>query len=115
MKKWVRFLAKGERIKPVLETPVLLCLFSLFTLAISNGETEKATLRLAQTVPLAGVDGRIDHLAVDLKGNRLFVAALGNNTVEVIDLNAGKLAKSLTGFHEPQGVAFLPDSNRIVI
>src|SRR4051812_38164149 len=41
-----------------------------------------ATLRLAQTIPLPGVQGRIDHLAIDLPGERLFICALGNNTVE---------------------------------
>jgi hypothetical protein len=44
--------------------------------------------RLVQTIPLAGVQGRIDHLAVDLPRRRLFVCALGNNTVEVIPADA---------------------------
>src|SRR5216117_958293 len=44
----------------------------------------EGSLRLVQTIPLPGVAGRIDHLAVDLAGKRLFVAALGNNTVEVV-------------------------------
>src|SRR5207253_10934136 len=76
---------------------------------------ESLSLKLVQTIPLPNVEGRIDHLAVDVKGKRLFVAALGNNTVEVIDLKGGKLAKSLTGFHEPQGIAFLPDANRVIV
>src|SRR5437660_9963722 len=79
----------------------------------SEGKPEQ--LKLVQTIPLPNVEGRIDHLAVDVKGKRLFVAALGNNTVEVIDLKGGKLAKSLTGFHEPQGIAFLPDANRVIV
>jgi DNA-binding beta-propeller fold protein YncE len=61
------------------------------------------------------VDGRIDHLAVDLAGKRLFVAALGNNTVEVVDLAAGRRVRSLAGFDEPQGVAYLADANRLVV
>jgi chromate transporter len=48
--------------------------------------TDAPPLRLVQTIPLPGVQGRIDHLAVDVAGQRLFVAALGNNTVEVVDL-----------------------------
>ncbi len=72
-------------------------------------------LKLVQTIPLEGVEGRIDHLAVDVKGMRLFVAALGNNTLEIIDLRAGKRIHSIKGLHEPQGVAFLPDSNRIAV
>ena len=45
-----------------------------------------AGVREVGSVPLPGVEGRFDHFAVDLKGKRLFVAALGNDTVEVIDL-----------------------------
>src|SRR5262245_46266537 len=73
------------------------------------------SLQLTQTIQLAGVEGRIDHLAVDLAGQRLFVAALGNNTLEVVDLRAGRRTSSISGMQEPQGVAFLPDRNRIVV
>jgi hypothetical protein len=72
-------------------------------------------LKLVQTIALEGVEGRIDHLAVDVKGERVFVAALGNNSLEIIDLRAGKRIHSITGLHEPQGVAYLPDSNRIAV
>ncbi len=72
-------------------------------------------LRLVRTIPLPDVQGRIDHMAVDVKGNRLFVAALGNNSLEVIDLNAGKHSRSVKGFHEPQGVAYLPNLNRLAV
>src|SRR2546422_5417223 len=72
-------------------------------------------LKLAQTIALEGVEGRIDHLAVDVKGMRLFVAALGNNTLEVVDLRAGKRIHSIAGLKEPQGVAFMPDYNGIVV
>lgn len=76
---------------------------------------ESAPLRLVQTIPLPDVDGRIDHMAVDLKGQRLFVAALGNNTVEVLDLRAGKRVHSITGLREPQGVGFVPEFNKLFI
>ena len=58
-------------------------------------------LRLETTIELPDVQGRIDHLSVDVKGQRLFVSALGNNTVEVIDLKAGKRVKTITGLQEP--------------
>jgi DNA-binding beta-propeller fold protein YncE len=61
------------------------------------------------------VDGRIDHLAIDLAGQKLFVAALGNNTVEVVDVKNGGHVKSLSGFHEPQGIAAMPDAGLIAI
>src|SRR4051812_30231031 len=72
-------------------------------------------LRLVQTIVLAGVDGRIDHLAVDTSGHRLFVAALGNNTVEVVDLSKGSVANEIRGLKEPQGVAFLADDGLIAV
>jgi hypothetical protein len=45
-----------------------------------------APLRLEKTILLPDVQGRIDHLSLDVKNQRLFVAALGNNTVEVVDV-----------------------------
>ncbi len=75
-----------------------------------NLEAEEAgPLRLIQTIPLRNGEGRIDHMAVDLKGERLFIAALGNNTVEIVDLRAGKHMETITGLHEPQGVGFDPE------
>jgi len=72
-------------------------------------------LRLFQTIPMPGVAGRIDHLTVDLKRERLFVAALGNNTVEVLDLRAGKRIHSITGVQEPQGLIYLPELNKLFV
>ncbi|HWP48672.1 MAG TPA: hypothetical protein VNM22_16065 [Candidatus Limnocylindrales bacterium] len=72
-------------------------------------------LQLVQTIPLPHVEGRIDHLDVDLTGQRLFIAALGNNTLEILDLRAGKPAHSITGLYEPQGVTFIPEFNKIFV
>jgi DNA-binding beta-propeller fold protein YncE len=68
---------------------------------------DSARLELTQTIPLPKVEGRIDHLAFDAKGQKLLVAALGNNTVEVIDLAAGKVVHQISGPQEPQGVLSL--------
>jgi len=73
------------------------------------------SLRLVQTIPLPGVQGRIDHLAVDLPRWRLFVCALGNNTAEVIDLEKGARVHTITGLGAPQGAVYVPDLNRLVI
>jgi DNA-binding beta-propeller fold protein YncE len=75
----------------------------------------QAQLRLEAAIPLPGVEGRIDHLAADVPGKRLFVAALGNNTVEVIDVAAGRRLRALAGLHEPQGIAFAPDLGRLFV
>ena len=75
----------------------------------------QAPLVLVRTIELPAVEGRIDHLSVDLEQNRLFIAALGNNSVEVVDLSSGLLSKSITGFHEPQGIQFLSEQKAIVV
>lgn len=67
------------------------------------------------TIPMPGVKGRIDHLAADVAGHRLFVAALGNDTVEVLDTSRNRRVKSLSGFGEPQGVAYLPNERRLYV
>jgi DNA-binding beta-propeller fold protein YncE len=72
-------------------------------------------LTLVRSIDLPNVEGRIDHLAFDAAGQRLFVAALGNNTVEVLDLRAGMHVKSVSGFREPQGIAVLPDAKRVAV
>jgi len=76
---------------------------------------EEAALQLKQTIPLPGVQGRIDHLAIDTAGERLFVSALGNNTVEVIDLRKGERIHSITGLGAPQGIAYIPELNRLFV
>src|SRR5216117_3721650 len=76
---------------------------------------EPITLKLAKTIPLPGVKGRFDHFAIDAKGQRLFVAALGNNTLEVVDIAAGKHLKSITRLHKPTGVLYLSEQNQIAV
>jgi DNA-binding beta-propeller fold protein YncE len=74
-----------------------------------------ATLTLAQTIALGGVEGRIDHFAFDAAGDRLFLCALGNNTVEVLDLRKGQRFHSITGLGAPQGIAYIPELDRLFI
>ncbi|HLO18336.1 MAG TPA: hypothetical protein VK206_26120 [Anaerolineales bacterium] len=73
------------------------------------------TMRLIQTMPLQNVSGRIDHLSVDVKGQRLFVAALGNNTVEVLDLRTGKIIHSISALSEPQSALFIPALDKLYV
>ena len=72
-------------------------------------------LELVQTIPLSDVRGRIDHLAVDAERDRLFVAALGNDSVEVLDLRQGTRIARITGLHEPQGIGYAPNGNRLFV
>jgi DNA-binding beta-propeller fold protein YncE len=92
--------------------PILMC-FALLLGAQAQDTT--AFLTPAKSIPLEAVEGRIDHMAIDVAGQRLFVAALGNNTVEVVDLNAGKKIQSLSGFAEPQGIAYVAEFDQLFV
>lgn len=83
--------------------------------AASTAQTVTAPLRLVQTIPLPGVEGRIDHLAFDSDRQRLLVAGLGNNTLEIVDLKAGKRLATVGGLHEPQGVAYCHSTKRLYV
>jgi YVTN family beta-propeller protein len=72
-------------------------------------------LTQVKTIPLDGVEGRIDHFGLDAKGKRLFVSALGNNTVEVVDLAAAKVTQQIRNLRAPQGIGFSPESNRLAV
>jgi DNA-binding beta-propeller fold protein YncE len=72
-------------------------------------------LKFLKEIPLRGVKGRIDHMAVNLKDHMLYVAALVNNTVEVVDLNKGSVVHSIKGIEEPQGLAYLPGQNELAV
>ncbi len=74
-----------------------------------------APLVLAATIPLNEVSGRIDHMAFDRNRQRLIVAAVGNNSVEVIDLAAGKRVQRIAGLTEPQGVAYAEKSDLVFV
>src|SRR5213592_4830744 len=82
---------------------------------IIAAHAEQEAIKLKQTIALPGVEGRIDHFALDPSGERLFVCALGNNTVEVLDLRKGQRIHSITGLGAPQGIAYLPEIDRLFI
>ncbi len=98
-------------LRPSLQAIVALA--SCYTLATVRAQT--APLKLTETIALPGVEGRIDHFAFDAAGERLFVCALGNNTVEVVDLRKGVRVHSITGFGAPQGIAYIPELNRMFV
>jgi DNA-binding beta-propeller fold protein YncE len=97
---------------PMQKQIVALALFLSFSVASAENEV---ALKLVQTIPLPEVDGRIDHFAVDVKGRRAFLAALAKNTIEVVDLRAGRTTHTLPGFAKPQGVLFVPRFNKLVV
>jgi DNA-binding beta-propeller fold protein YncE len=92
-----------------------LILFSFLSLVLPCGLQAADMLVPIATIDLPSVKGRIDHFGIDLKQQRLFVAALGNDTLEVVDVKSGLRERSLGGFGEPQGVLYLPEFNRLYV
>lgn len=71
-----------------------------------QAQDHPAALALEKEIVLPGVEGRIDHFSEDVPGKRLFVGALGNGTVEVVDLKKGERSAEIKGLKEPQGVYY---------
>lgn len=72
-------------------------------------------LKLETVIPLPGVRGRIDHMDVDVKNQVLYLSALGNNTLEVIDIRKGSIIHTIKDLKEPQGVVFIPRTHEIFV
>jgi DNA-binding beta-propeller fold protein YncE len=89
----------------------ILCLLPM----AANSQEQKQPLRLVQTIPLPGVKGRLDHMDVDVKGKRLFVAGLENGSLEVVDLQTGKRTQSVPGFKKPQGIFYVADLKKVFV
>ena len=84
----------------------------LFAPGMARGQDP---LVLDKTIAMPGVRGRIDHLSIDPAGQRLFVAALGNDTVEVVDLRSGQWVGRVESLREPQGVLFIARTGQVFV
>src|SRR5947207_2126749 len=92
--------------------------YSLIPLLLLTGVIlgqERQLLSLTGRIELPKVNGRIDHFSADVKGKRLFVSALGNHTVEVLDVDSGKHLRTLTDLAEPQGAYYDPSTSRLFV
>jgi len=92
---------------------VLVIAMALSPTVAEAQQTSNAPLALERKIPLGEVRGRIDHLAIDTKRQRLFIAELGNNSLGVVDLAAGKALRRIGGLSEPQGVAYVPFADSV--
>jgi hypothetical protein len=79
----------------------LLAIRSSQTVVAQTPAREILPLQLEEQIPVPGVAGRLDHFTSDAKRRRLFVSALGNNTLEVIDVFAGRVIHSIKGLAQP--------------
>jgi YVTN family beta-propeller protein len=96
-------------------TAVLAGLMMLGDTAASAQSADSGPLQLESKISLGDIRGRIDHMAVDLKRQRLFVAELGNNSVGVVDLANRSLIRTITGLNEPQGVGYEPATDALYV
>jgi DNA-binding beta-propeller fold protein YncE len=76
---------------------------------------QNKVLTLSEKITLADVNGRIDHIAYDAEDHLAFIAALGNNTIEVVNINTGKVIHTIKGLREPQGIVYIPSLKRLVV
>jgi DNA-binding beta-propeller fold protein YncE len=83
--------------------------------ALTVKAQENLPLKLITTTPMPGFTGDFDHFGLDLKGNRLFLAAEEHKTVEVFDLRTGARIHSIEGFGHPLMMVYLPESNQLVV
>lgn len=88
--------------------------FALASIKLATAQ-ESSVLSLETHIPLPNVKGRIDHFSVDLKGQRLFLAAVENRTLEVIDLRSGQPVRTMSDLAEPQGVFYDALTNRLFV
>ena len=92
-----------------------LLLATLLVLGSPAAGQELPSLSLETHIPLPNVKGRIDHSSIDVKGQRLFVAAVDNHTLEVVDLKSGRRVHTIADLAEPQGVFYDPSTNRLFV
>ena len=92
-------------------------LLMMLPMVVTNAglAADSAPLLLESKIPLGTVRGRIDHLAVDLSRQRLFVAELGNDTVGVVDLQQAKVVRALRGLRAPQGIGYVPSADTLYV
>ncbi|HEY1379066.1 MAG TPA: hypothetical protein VGF55_19855 [Gemmataceae bacterium] len=90
-------------------------MFAVAGLTLAAPAAEPSSLELVQTIVLKGKAGKLDHLALDAKRDRLFLADTANGTLDVVDLKAGKLLKQVSGQSGIQGVAYSPELDRVFV
>jgi DNA-binding beta-propeller fold protein YncE len=97
---------------------IVVVIAAVVALSVSDAvaqPAELAPLQLEAKIPLGAVRGRIDHMAVDLKRQRLFIAELGNDSVGIVDLASQKLLRTIPGMKEPQGVGYEPSTDTLYV
>jgi DNA-binding beta-propeller fold protein YncE len=87
---------------------------ALGTLAYAQ-EREAPPVREVQEIPLPGVQGRLDHFTIDAKRKRVIFSGLGNNSVQIVDVFAGRMIHQIDGLAEPQGTLYLAEGDKLFV
>jgi hypothetical protein len=107
-------LMRTRTILQILTAGILAALAKVFFCSSASSAVPDL-LQLETKISLGNVAGRIDHMDVDLARRRLFVAELGKGSVSVIDLDAQKIVRRIAHFHEPQGLAYVPETDTLYV
>src|SRR4029077_12608722 len=83
--------------------------------AVSASGEDSGPLCLEKEIPLPGVEGRIDHFSADVAGQRLFIAALENGSVEIVDTRQGERIAEIKGLKEPQGIYYDSKTDQLYV
>jgi DNA-binding beta-propeller fold protein YncE len=92
----------------------IILLLAFLSVLSASGE-DPGPLHLEKEIPLPGVEGRIDHFSADVAGQRLFIAALENGSVEILDTRQGERIAEIKGLEEPQGVYYESKTNQLYV
>jgi DNA-binding beta-propeller fold protein YncE len=92
----------------------IIFLLALLSALSASGDVP-GPLHLEKEIPLSDVEGRIDHFSADEGGQRLFIAALGNGSVEIVDIRKGERTAEIKGLDEPQGVYYDSKTGRLYV
>lgn len=123
---WMFFVPDSQSLKRFFESMIsfsplrlasaLLELLAAIIAVLSSVHAQNTSpLHLEKEIPLLGVEGRIDHFSADVPGWRLFVAALENGTVEVLDIRKGKRTEEIKGLSEPQGLYYSSQAGALYV
>src|SRR5258707_2716239 len=94
---------------------VAVVFLSLCARTAVSQEAAQQPLRLVQTIPMPNVKGRLDHMEVDVKGKRLFVAGLENGSLDVVDLKSANWIHSIPGFKKTQGALYVQELDKLFV
>jgi DNA-binding beta-propeller fold protein YncE len=95
-----------------MKTKIALAVFAGLSSCYAQPQTT-SPLTLQRTITLPPGTGKFDHFAVDLRANRLFIAATGNHTIEIVDLNTDKVTQTIAGLGKPHGLVWIPETKRL--